>query len=479
MRALTTLVFLPVLVFPAYAQGKTRPPKTAPFVKVEKGALPRAFTLTGRFVPGGARPISLWFKAYQGDLVLTWVLPPGTAVAEGSLLARIDPRGIDKEMESLERQVKDQELALEKAVQEDRLALETEKKQLQAAARNLERARKAYQAWEKVELPLAHRAEDLQAKKLADRIQDQRDELEQLEKMYRQDELVDETEEIVLKRARRDLARSLEAQAIQQAELKHKRAYTEPLERKKKQENLEDLARKLAHLKVQVKLAARGRKAGIEKLRLSLAKLRDHLADLKADRKLFDLPSPRAGILLYGSPRAYRPGGTPPTYRRGSRLSARTILFTIAAPDRVRLALDVPETRLHALKERTAVEVRALAAPSKAYMGSMRVERLPRPGTGGTQVFRALVEFEGKTPGLLPGMQARAKVLLKPLEGVLLLPRAALLGSEGHWFCYAEKKGTGRFEKTPVRTGPSSEGLVVVQKGLEEGQRVLLGTAEK
>ncbi len=478
MRALPILVIL-VLPLQSPAQKKPAPQAPAPFVKVARGDLARAFPLSGRFVPAGPKTLSLWFKAYQGDLVLTWVLPQGSAVTKGSLLARIDPKGIDKEMESLQRQIEAQELALDKAVQEDRIAAESEKKQVEAASRELDRARTAFRMWEKVELPLTHRSEDLQAQRMADNIQDQKDELEQLEKMYRQDELVDATEEIVLERARRNLSRSLEAQAVQRARLKHKRDYAEPLERAKKKENIEALSRKLAHLKVQLKLAARTRKAEIEKLRRGIAKSKARLQDLKKDRKLFDLRSPRAGILLYGSPAAYRPGGAPPRYKRGSRLSARTVLFTIASAERVDLALDVPEAKIPELKERTAVEVRALAAPSKAYMGAMRVDRFPAASPGGSQVFHALVEIEGKTPGLLPGMRAKAKVLLKPLKGVLLIPEKALMGSQGHWFCYAEKAGTGEFAKTPVVTGPRSGGMVVIRRGLAAGQKVLLGGGAK
>ncbi len=473
MRALSILAFLPFLAFPAFSQGKPAASKAGPFVTVRKGDLPRAFALPGRFVPAGARPISLWFKAYQGELVLTWVLPQGTAVAKGSVLARIDARGIDKQIRDLARQKKALALSLAKAQAEDRLSRESEARQVEAAARDLDRARVAFRMWEKVELPLSHRSEELQAKMLADRIQDQKDELEQLEKMYRQDELVDETEEIVLKRARRNLARTLESQAIQKAKMKHERDYTEPLEKKKKEEALREMERKLAQLKVRVKLAQAQRKADLDKLRAQLSDLAVKLADLQKDRRLFELRAPAAGLLLYGSPQAYRPGGTPPVYRRGSRLTPRTALFTIAAPDKVRLALDVPEDKVQDLKERTAVEIRALAAPSRKYLGALRVERFPRSLPGGKQVFRGLVEIEGKTPGLLPGMRAKARVLLKPVKGALLLPKTALFGSEGHWFCYAEKAG-GAFEKVPVRTGPSGGGMVVIAKGLTAGQKVLL-----
>ncbi len=473
MRVLSILAIFPLLALPVFSQKKPAASKAGPFVTVRKDDLARSFTLPGRFVPAGARPISLWFKAYQGDLVLTWVLPQGTSVVKGAVFARIDARAIDKQIRDLTRQKKLLDLSLAKAQAEDRLSRESEAKQVEAAARDLDRARVAFRMWEKVELPLAHRSEELKAKMLADRIQDQKDELEQLEKMYRQDELVDETEEIVLKRARRNLARTLESQAIQKAQLKHQRDYTEPLAKKKKEEALREMGRKLAQLKVRVQLAQAQRKADLDKLRAQLSDLAVKLADLRKDRRLFDLRAPAAGLLLYGSPQAYRPGGTPPAYRKGSRLAARTVLFTIAAPDKVQLALDVPEDKVQDLKERTAVEIRALAAPSRKYLGALRLERFPRALPGGKQVFRGLVEIEGKTPGLLPGMRAKVQVLLKPLKRVLLLPRTALFGSEGHWFCYAEKAG-GAFEKVPVKTGPSGGGMVVIEKGLGAGQKVLL-----
>ena len=479
MRPWSLLLLLPLLPAASLSArtGGAAPP-ARPFLQVRRGDLSRSFPLEGKIFPAGARPISLWLRAYQGELILTWVLPQGAAVAKGSPLARIDPRGIDREIREGERSRKALDLSLEKALREDRLAREAEERKLQAAARDLERARKALRMWEEVELPLLHREEDLQSQVLADRIQDQRDELEQLEKMYREDELVDETEEIVLKRARRDLSRLLENQALRRARLRHKRDYTEPLERKKRREALLERERNLARLKVQVELARAQRKAEAEKLRARRSDLAAKLEDLAKDRELFDLKSPAAGILLHGAPQDYRPGGTPPRRRRGARLSPRTTLFTVAAPDRALLALKIPESRLSLLKERTAVEVRAAAAPAKVYRGALKVERFPLPGPGSKGSYPALVEIEGKTPGLLPGMAARAKILLPPLKGVLLLPKAALLGPEGHWFCYAEKPGTGKFEKTPVETGPAWGGLVVIRKGPAEGSRVLLGKGE-
>ncbi len=474
MRAFIPLSLL-ALALTLQAQKKGPAEPSAPFVEVCKGDLPRAFQVQGRFVPSSPRTLSFWPEAFQGDLLLTWVLPQGTPVAKGSLLARFDTKSLERSLQDLARQVEAQELALDKAVQEDRLASASEKKQIEDARKALARAEKAFRMWEKVELPLAHRSEDLQAQRMADNIQDQKDELEQLEKMYRQDELVDETEEIVLRRARRNLARALEAQALRTAQLKHKREYAEPLERAKRLEGIQALSRKLSDLQVRVKLSARSRKAGIEKLRRDLRRLRARLDDLKKDREFFQLRSPVPGILLYGSPKAYRPGGTPPSYKKGSRLPARTVLFTIASPEKVDFALDLAESRLPSLKERTAVKVRALAAPAKAYLGALRVDRFPTPLPRGGQAFHALVEIEGKTPGLLPGMEGKAEILLKPRKGVLLLPEAALFGTQGRWFCYAEKGKTGRFVKTPVETGARSGGMVEITKGLEEGRRVLLG----
>ena len=60
----------------------------------------------------------------------------------------------------------------------------------------------------------------LQLQKTQDQMEDSRDELEQLEKLYQGNDLADSTKEIVLKRGRRDLLRAGAAVALKEIELK-------------------------------------------------------------------------------------------------------------------------------------------------------------------------------------------------------------------------------------------------------------------
>ena len=70
----------------------------------------------------------------------------------------------------------------------------------------------------------------LEVQQAQDAIEDATDEMDQLEKMYKGNELADQTKEIVLKRGRRGLERARTAMALKQADLKNLKEHELPQE---------------------------------------------------------------------------------------------------------------------------------------------------------------------------------------------------------------------------------------------------------
>ncbi|MHC4142784.1 MAG: efflux RND transporter periplasmic adaptor subunit, partial [Planctomycetota bacterium] len=254
-------------------------------------------------------------------------------------------------------------------------------------------------------------------------LEDQRDELEQLEQMYREDELVDATEEIVLKRSRRRLASSTANTTLREQQNEHSLAHTEAI----KQEGLEqEAALKAAALDRQRRSAVikrATRDAGLERARFDLDKKRANLEGLVRDREKLEVRAPRRGIALHGDAEA-APGSA--TVERGRRVSLYKTFMVVADPDRLKVVTEVPEASLFEAKSGTAAEVTLVAASEVKMIGALKVAFLPtkRVGNGGN-VYRAEIEMSKKDARWRPGMRCNIAIVVNEAGDVALGPRKA------------------------------------------------------
>jgi hypothetical protein len=264
----------------------------------------------------------------------------------------------------------------------------------------LERARRTLEGWSSKEIPFARRGDDLGKRNEDAGIDDQKDELAQLEKMYKADELVDDTEEIVLKRAkrasrsRRTRARSPStARATDGATTRRCRP-----EVKKEAAKMQELAldRPRAHAGGREALA-RGRAAALEG--------RARPADQRS-RRLQPRPREvrRQGRRAAGScstarrrttVRAGRPRGT----SAGSQLPARSgRLPRRRSRRRSPVAFDVPESMLGDAREGAAVEVKAIAPAGATGIGTVHLEPIPGTKVGEENGLEATAKLSSRSP---------------------------------------------------------------------------------
>lgn len=128
----------------------------------------------------------------------------------------------------------------------------------------------------------------------------------------------------------------------------------------------------------------------------------------------------------------------------------------------------VAESRVAALDERTAVEVRLDAVPQPL---TGRVLRVVPSGDVVTRRYEVKLSLP-PTPGLLPGMFGRARFVVGQDE-VLTVPRAAVVERGGLTGAFrVEPDGAARFRWLRLRR--EFDQAVEVTAGLAEGDRVVL-----
>ena len=124
--------------------------------------------------------------------------------------------------------------------------------------------------------------------------------------------------------------------------------------------------------------------------------------------------------------------------------------------------------------EQTKVKVTLDADPSKALEGTVKqVANVgeQRPNSD-AKVFEVVVNIEKPDTALRPGMTTGNEVSTQSMKDVLFVPLDALVVEEGISVVF--RQDGGRVIKQEVATGAMNDDEVVIVKGLEEGQTVLL-----
>jgi multidrug efflux pump subunit AcrA (membrane-fusion protein) len=458
---------------PAVTVGQNQP--SPPSVAAWKGTIRTTVERDGTFVPSEASEIKLDLKEYvdtQRRRVtrrLVEILPHGSFVNQGDVIARLDTEGIDKRIRADRMALDSAEMSMRHAEASNRDKLAKAAEALAKSERAAERAAKKLRGYREHEKKFNEEGERLAVQRRQHRLEDQKDELDQLEKMYAEDELVDATEEIVLKRSRRNYAYS-----VANYELAEKRRnYDKEWYRQWREEDYEteaqNTAASLQRLRDSQQRSREWTAVDMAKRRYDLEQQRQRFADLQRDREQFVLRAPRRGILLHGEADA-APWGR---LEKGDTLSNNRVFATVADPNKFQVKTSVHEKDILRLKSGTAAEVVPTAAPKLELVGRLQVEYLPIKGG----LFKATVHLGQSDVRLRPGFACKVNVIVEEERDAILIPKTALLDREGGKVVRCAKVEGGPFVERKVVTGLSDGKNIAIRDGLAEGEFVVAPAA--
>jgi multidrug resistance efflux pump len=393
----------------AAAPLQETPEAAKPPQEAAKSTIERA----GSFIPAHATEVKLGLESWSAPLEITEVVAHGAVVREGDVLARFDLKAIDDAITAAERDLRSTEVRHQNAREQARIDDEIAAQRLEAATDALTDAQEALDNFEKIELQLKRRGEALSEAFTKDGIDDQKDELAQLEKMYTADELTDATEEVVLRRSRRQINRSQTSAELQKARRDFDDSYNEKKQHEQKQKAVRDAQRNVDRTQRQIEMEKRTRADSLARLDPEMKDAREKVEKLKRDREKLVVKAPAAGVVVHGSVDDYRPGHTPPRHEIGGSAQPKSTLFAIAPPGQLKVALDVPEAQALVLSQGMAGKVVATADPSLTIVGRLTYDRFPsaRSGAAPEGSFDGSVEIGPVAPAIVAGM--RCKVVLE------------------------------------------------------------------
>lgn len=405
-------------------------------------------------------------------------IPHGTRVNKGDVLVRLETGPLDDEIRNLE--IGERIAALAYGLLEREVALLKKATPLQLAMvrRARQIAAEDLARHEATEGKLEAENNDVMLAFSAFRRESAEEELEQLEKMYAQDDLTEETEEIVLKRARFDaeVARFYE----KRMEDRHERVAALELPR-----HLEILRQTNRVAAIDLERAEQTLPVALDKLKLELEKstfdrrkAAKHLAELKTDRAHMPLVAPTDGVVYFGrwhQGKWVDADQVAARLRTGGKLEPYAVLFSIVGSGRLFVRVSLPEKDLFKVSSDLPARIVPKAFPDTRIPGRVRsVSDVPVAAGR----FEVIVELAEDHPRLAAGMEADVRVIAVNEPAVIAVPKEAVFTEElddDKRFVYVVAGGGGKKPaKRSVATGRSNSDLVEITAGLTEGEQILL-----
>ncbi len=436
---------------------------TAEEISAWRGTLKSDCQLSGKIVPAEGAEISLDLNAYSGDLRITSVASHGTFVNEGDLLLHLDTKTIDEQIRKAEFNLNEAQSSYDRAEALAHLDHEARLASVRRAEQKAEWAQRQLDGYLQKELQFKKESVRLQNQGGQHSLDDQRDELSELQKMYREDELVDSTEEIVLKRARRRLASSTARVELSEAQRDYDLRVVEVLKEERLRAEAKSARESLERERRRTVIQEQASESSLARQSFELEQKRETLALLRRDREAFTVRAPRSGLVLHSSLDALPQASL---LKNGGRIAAGQVLLTVASVDSLEVKTQLPEAELYRVGSGDAAHITFEALPTLSVVGRLSVSYMPTISSNGN-VYETTARLSQSDPRLRVGMSCQVTIPIEARDAVLL-PIDAVSKKDGDPQVLCRDQG-GVFKARKVVTGLSDAEHIVIVKGVAEG----------
>jgi len=497
-RFLLCLMLLGFLSAAAWAQGakdakpntapaKAEPAKSEPTAAksdapathtVKKGPLKITVDVDGVFEARSTAEIVIRLDEYvpAPALVVANAAKHGAHVRKGDVLLTLETEKLDKMIDDLRTDLKLSELGLKQA--EDSLATLEKTTPLDLAAN--ERAEKINVEDRKyyfdVQRPFNLKMADFNLKRARNSLEYTEEELRQLEKMYAADEVTEETEAIVLKRARDQLESAEMMVQTAQMSRDHTVNFDIPRTDDRTKESSQRRELETARAKISLPEALKRQQIEVEKQRVQHARSAERLKNLTADRERLTVRSPIEGVVYHGKCTRGKFGDSQTlaeSLRPAGAVQMNQVLMTVVQPQVMTIRATIPEDQLHRLRPGLSGIATPNGFPELKLPASLSQWSEIPIGPGSFDATLR-VNLDKAVKSIAPGMACKVKLTAYVKKDALLLPASAVLTDEldDHRYVYLLGKD-GKSSKRDVTVGEKTDKVVEIVKGLAEGDRVL------
>lgn len=430
--------------------------------------------LAATVLPDAALPISVEAKQW-GAFTIAEIVPHGSAVKKDQVLVRFEDEEFLKKLRDAESAATASKLTQANAEAEFDTAEKFLPMQLQIAKIKAEEAGEAWEYFKKVRCEADITRANLMLKQSELRLDGEREELKQLEKMYKADDVTENTEEIIMKRQRESVKaaeiglaltkishqRQMEVSLPREAVALEREAGNSAIGFKEQEQNI---PRSLELKRIALEDARVGAKRGAE-----------NLAKLQAEKGQFVIKAPADGWFYYGTMQDGRWAPGDPTKAPAVMVPVGTRRpFAVVVPGSAKMVLE------SAADEATAHLLKADSAGFASFTGRVdssfpvKISSVSAtPSIDGRYRVTLSGQFPADVP-LVAGMTASAQVIAYHKDAALTVPVKALNATDdGGWEVEIEE-AEGKTKRVPVKRGMTFGDKVEILSGLADGQSVII-----
>lgn len=322
------------------------------------------------------------------------------------------------------------------------------------------------------------RSFDLSRKNIEYSLESAQEELRQLEKMYEADDLVEETEEFILKRNRLQVESAKLNFERNMLALQHRidRDFPRMEDALKRSQTRDELnfERRREFLEYPLEQA----KIRLERKRIAFEKEVESLKKFEEDRQWLTITAPDEGVVYYGEFENGKANGgqmIAGMLKVGETAKNNTVLMTIVPerPNLIRVA--IPEKELHWIKKGVTAKAVPVAFPDLKINGKVdSINAYPGINNDYVAVLSAIVP---KSTGVVPGMNANLEFIVYDKKETIVVHKDAVQidkdsddSSKGYVFVLDKDNNT---EKVRIKLGKADGDKLEILEGVKPGMKIL------
>ncbi len=308
----------------------------------------------------------------------------------------------------------------------------------------------------------------LDRSEVTSRLKDLEEQLDEMESNY----VTKQLDTTLTLRNQRDMLINLKFE-LEEKELALKQAkYEPPATIKQKEIDLDRAKRQYRQNQENYKLKEQQAKTNMYQAELYIQSQRKEIQEIMDILKEFEIKAPSPGMIIY---RKEREGGK---RKVGSSISPwDNIVATLPDFSSMVSRTYINEIDFNKVKVGQKVEIGIDAFPDKKYSGE--IINLANIGeqaiNSDAKVFEIIVKLDRTDTIIRPSMTTSNTIFVAAYDSVLYVPLETI---------HYTDSGNYVFKKSPLRrhfviTGDVNENNIIIKKGLEEGEEILLSVPEK
>jgi len=403
-----------------------------------------------------------------GTARVVWLVPEGTEAKAGDKLAELDKTEVQKNIESLDSQLSQQDSERKTNRTEYDIQIAEGKAAVDKARLTLDIRRAEMSRYLENEAPATLEKRKLGVEKARSEYERRRARYEQMKQLREQDFVTPaqvEEERIGMLSAELDWK---EAKDLHESHVK----YTADIERREKESALAEAERSLANEELRAQNLLERKKVAWEQAERRYVTTVQKLDEARKQFEAMTVTAPSPGIVIFND----RPEDE---LKVGSTVYNDQAFLQLPDLSEMEVLLGIHEADVTKLKTGQKAWVTL-----DAFKGQRLAAEVLRVGTVASErdwrsdirKFEVILGLEKNELPLKPGATVKVEVLVGEVDGVLAVPLQSVFVREGRYYAFV--RGSGGPKRTEVKLGEANAGFVVVKEGLSEGDEVLLWNPE-